>query len=457
VKKGIIGCLAVAGGFFVIIMAIGVITTFMNPPAATTTPTTTKPAAVETMPATTAPAYPTQPTQQTQPTAPLTLPTTTTSGQPTSQIIPTAPALHMELADAEYLELIEVSAAATGNPDSVKLTLTSTSSSSIEITVSPGVIFDPLPECQSCSLVVIQEQKVFLPVREYSVTVDVATASLEMGKAAPGAGEGLELGFSGASGDLQQLLVVGDFLDEPSFRLKQFGIWVVNDNPMRDDFPAAGCPELGSPNDAEVEQLRSLFARAGLDPEQYRTLTTAMFLELLDARNQGLIEVSATGIGSLERVVLSMTSKSERILDITIPIGIIFDSLSSSIQGMVVIAPKSVVLHPFEASVKVNVEAACANMRLDMPEETDSLVMRAEPAGGDLIKLLELPEFQNQTYRVQQFAIWTITDNPTSDGYVGIATGYQIWGTGPSTGEIETMRTLFILAGIDTGQYKVFQ
>jgi len=454
-NKFVVGCLAVAGGFFVIIMAIGVITSLMNPPTATTTPTTTKPTAAETMPVTTAPTYPTQPTQQTQPTAPLTLPTTTTPVQTTSQVTPTEAALHMELANAEFLELIVVSLASTGSPDSAKLILTSTSSGSIEITIPCGAIFDPMPECQGCRLVVIQEQKVFLPVRDYSITVDVATASLEMGIQAPGAGEGMVVHMSGVSGQLEQLMLLQDFLDAP-YRIKQFGIWVITDNPMRQDFPTAGCPELGSPSNADIEQLRNLLSTAGLDPEQYRALTTAIFVELLQARNQGLIEVSATGIGSLERIVLSLTSKSERILDITIPIGIIFDSISSSIQGMVVIAPESVVLHPFEASVKVNVEAACANMRLDMPEETDGLVMRTEAAGGDLIKLLELSEFQNQTYRVQQFSIWTITDNPAKGGYVGIATGYQIWGTGPSDSEIETMQTLFVLADIDTSLYKVF-
>ena len=456
-KKFVIGCLAIVGVFFIVMLAIGVFTALFNPTETTTTTATTTVAEVETMPVTSVTP------SQTQQTIPLT--STTPSGTqqtaPTTTSIVTPPAqaaLKFDLTIAQSMDMVETIAYGTGNLETIKLSLTSTSSSPLEITIEPGAIFNPTAGSDICSMVVIEEQKVLLESNQASAIVDISTASIDMYLDVPDEGDTLVLNTNTAGGDLRKLLKLSDFLLEPSFRIKQFAVWAITDNPAREDYTSVSYPGLGSnPSDDEIETIRNLFLKAGLDPEKYKAITTAMFVELIDAQNRGLIEVNAAGIGSLESIKLYLTSKSENILEITIQIGTIFDSQSTSIQGMVVIAPKTVILHPYEISVSVSVEAACANMQLDMPDESDSLTLRAALAGGDLMKLLTLPDFQHQTYRVQQFAIWTITDNPTSDGYVGLATGFQIYGTGPSQSEIESIRNLFILAGIDPIQYKVFQ
>lgn len=54
--------------------------------------------------------------------------------------------------------------------------------------------------------------------------------------------------------------------------------------------------------------------------------------------------------------------------------------------------------------------------------------------------------------RVQQFAIWTITDNPTKDGYVGI--GSFGFGSGPGKTELARIKALFKAAGIPTTKYR---
>ena len=173
---------------------------------------------------------------------------------------------------------------------------------------------------------------------------------------------------------------------------------------------------------------------------------------LIQAQSDGLIEVYACGAGSLEIMKLSLTSKSADKLQIIIRTGTIFESLSASIQGMVVIKEKSVLLQPYEAGRTVEVDAACYNMERDVPGDDDALALSTTIAGGDLEKLLSLPDFQNESYRVQQFAIWTITDNPERDGYVGI--GYFGFGSGPSDEEIAKIRILFEEAGISTGKYQ---
>jgi len=73
----------------------------------------------------------------------------------------------------------------------------------------------------------------------------------------------------------------------------------------------------------------------------------------------------------------------------------------------------------------LNIDAACASMELTAPSESDNLTLSIETPPEDLNKLLYLSDFRSETYRVQQFAIWTITDNPERDGYVGIATGFK--------------------------------
>jgi hypothetical protein len=73
-------------------------------------------------------------------------------------------------------------------------------------------------------------------------------------------------------------------------------------------------------------------------------------------------------------------------------------------------------------------------------------------AKEDLLKLLGLSDFQDETFRVQQFAIWTITDNPARDGYVGL--GRFVYGTGPEDEEIERIRILFERAGISIDKYR---
>jgi len=94
-------------------------------------------------------------------------------------------------------------------------------------------------------------------------------------------------------------------------------------------------------------------------------------------------------------------------------------------------------------------------MELDMPGESDTFLIRSVPATEDLAKLLNLPDFADETFRVQQFAVWTITDNPTRDGYIGI--GYFGFGTGPDDEEILRIQALFANAGISTDNYQALQ
>jgi hypothetical protein len=436
VRKFVIGSLSLV----LVTVAIAFISTMSGSPDATTTLTTTPAIGVNTTPPT--PMTP----AQTQQTIPDTL----------VEITPTQATMKLELLTAQTMGFIEVSAHGTGNLETIKLSLTSKSGSPIEVSVLPGTIFDPQPAGGKSSMVVIEETKVLLPPNQTSELVSISAASINMRQDVPGESDTLTLNTTSVSGDLRKLIKLSDFQSDPSFRLQQFAIWTITDDPERDDYIGIGYFGSGSgPSDEEIENIRVLFQKAGVQPEEYQALKAAVYVELIDAQNRGLIEVSACGVGSLESIKLYLTSKSDTTLEIAILIGTIFDAQSTSIQGMVVIAQKTVILYPYETSKSISVDAACANMRLSMPGESDALTLRIALASGDLIKLLNLPDFQKETYRVQQFAIWTITDNPERDDYIGI--GYFGSGSGPSDAEIENIRVLFVKAGIQTDQYRVFQ
>jgi len=177
-------------------------------------------------------------------------------------------------------------------------------------------------------------------------------------------------------------------------------------------------------------------------------------VDLIEAKRRGLVEVAASGVGNLDRILLTLTSNSAKVLRVAILPGTIFDSQSASIQSMLVLTEKLVFLIPHERIESIKVDAACGNMRLDLPGKSDTLTLSLSPASGDLMKLLSLPDFQEETTRVRQFAIWTITDNPGRRDYMGIATGFQIFGTGPSDEEIGRIRVLFEKSGIPTNKYE---
>ncbi|MBI5650136.1 MAG: hypothetical protein HZC40_06795 [Chloroflexi bacterium] len=68
------------------------------------------------------------------------------------------------------------------------------------------------------------------------------------------------------------------------------------------------------------------------------------------------------------------------------------------------------------------------------------------PRNPDLSALINLPDFTKEPIRVQQFAIWTITDNPARDAYMPVSDA-QTSG-GPMTAEFTRIRELFLLAKI---------
>src|SRR3990170_7702427 len=81
----------------------------------------------------------------------------------------------------------------------------------------------------------------------------------------------------------------------------------------------------------------------------------------------------------------------------------------------------------------------------------DAFTISTGAASARLLRLLAVPDFADASFRGQQFAVWTITDNPARTGYVGL--GSFGVGSGPSNDEMAEIKALFKKAGLDVTDY----
>ncbi len=198
---------------------------------------------------------------------------------------------------------------------------------------------------------------------------------------------------------------------------------------------------------SDVQQVTALTQLTPLGMEVQKA-------SLLEAVSGGLAVARAWGKG-LERVELTLKSQVIYNLEVTIPAGMIFEAISSEVQNMLVRQGTLAVLPP-GAEVTIEVQVACANMQKKEPGGGDEFKVSPALAGEDLLKLLALPEFQFVPIRLRQFAVWTITDNPGRDYYVGVSTARGI-SEGPSGDEFDQVKNLLEKAGIEPGKYNAFR
>ena len=179
-----------------------------------------------------------------------------------------------------------------------------------------------------------------------------------------------------------------------------------------------------------------------------------LVIDLAEAEEQGLVQADITG-RDLDWIDLVLESLTPDSLEVEIPIGTLFQAQSSGTQNMVVIAESMVFLETEGSSEPLTLQVSCASMQLHIPDEEDQFTISREPVPADLVKLLNLPAFQEAYSFVQQFAIWTITDNPPRDGYRGL--GYFGVGYPPDEEEMADIRALFEEAGIPTENYQALR
>jgi hypothetical protein len=165
-------------------------------------------------------------------------------------------------------------------------------------------------------------------------------------------------------------------------------------------------------------------------------------------------EVSARGDG-LESAAVQLRLMQAGIARVQVPAGTLFKPRNRAMQTMVARKTVSALLRSQAEVVELQIPVACANMRLDTPGSENTFTVLAPAEGGDLAKLLVTNDFGEAPFRVQQYAIWTITDNPHRSGYVGIGSYFS--GEPPDREELASVRQLFAVAGIDHRRYRALR
>lgn len=198
------------------------------------------------------------------------------------------------------------------------------------------------------------------------------------------------------------------------------------------------------PNIADTENTLSL-------PNPTPDAIPSLWFSLPDAIDRNIVEASVTG-DDLTEVSLSLRSICNEPVTIEVPVGTLFQPSSEQIQSMIVTSHLAIDLHPLEEKA-TNISVACINMHLKVPGKSDRLSI-AIAQSGVLQDLLVTDEFSSAPFDIRQYAIWTITDNPTRQGYTSI--GSFGFGTGPDDDDMIKVFSLLVRAEVDPGKYRAF-
>lgn len=174
---------------------------------------------------------------------------------------------------------------------------------------------------------------------------------------------------------------------------------------------------------------------------------------LLQAVRGRVVQTSAIGAG-LASIRLSIETLHSTPMIVAIEPGTLFRARSKKTQNMVSRSSKLVFMEPHRGAIELTVSAACANMNLKTPTSDDRFDVADDLTSDNMARLLSSKAFKSSAFRVQQFAIWTLTDNPGRGGYVGIG---AIVGTGPSKTELESIKLLFAQAGLNPSRFQALR
>lgn len=308
--------------------------------------------------------------------------------------------------------------------------------------------------------------------------VSVLAGCMNMHRDEPGPAHLLTIEAPIEESDLQRLITHPEFPIAP-FRTQQFAIWTVTDNPST--YVGIGGFGFGSgPTDAELKDIKRLLDDAAIDSTKFIAFGGARPQTKPPISNPPIVipspppavetptrelevavanqEVTANAVGAgLSRVRLQLISHAERDLNIVVPAGIQFHS-DGSVQNMVVAKAASILLKKDQTESR-SIDAHCMNMKRNEPQGTDRLMVKFPPHHDPLVRLVAVPNFQQANPKRRQFAVWTLTDNPGRNQFVGITTSQFGIGNGvtPTTEDIAAIREMFILAKIDPRRFAALE
>jgi len=137
-----------------------------------------------------------------------------------------------------------------------------------------------------------------------------------------------------------------------------------------------------------------------------------------------LVHWRAISPGGLGFIDLELEAKEPIV--IVIPAGTVFSAQDEGTQSLITVKELEVALKP-GAKQTVSVPVVCYEMELNDPEEGMSFVGVGNTTNPHLILLLKSPTFEEETFRIKQFAVWTILERPRSRyDYCGLSLGTDV-------------------------------
>ena len=173
---------------------------------------------------------------------------------------------------------------------------------------------------------------------------------------------------------------------------------------------------------------------------------------ILKAIDEGLVDLSISGNG-LEKISIKIVSKLENAIGIGFTPGLTFLTTSADVQPMAAVEFCEIVLEP-DSPVELELEVTCANMDLEAPTPEDSFTI-SEPLDPALSRLAWAISDSEESFRVNQFAVWIVTNDPQIGQFRRISSG-PAPGSGPFVEEIERIKYLFEIADIPIEDYAAF-
>ncbi len=139
------------------------------------------------------------------------------------------------------------------------------------------------------------------------------------------------------------------------------------------------------------------------------TPTPAPGTNITDLLDGGTIELVARG-ESIQAVNLSIANLADRTIAVTVPIGMYLDSEGGGFQSMITTRAAEVSIPP-NRTVLFDVQAACADIDLDVPVNADLFGTIGDSPYPVLVPALTRLDASGATIDAKQSAVWIVTDD----------------------------------------------
>ena len=353
-----------------------------------------------------------------------------------------------------------------GGLDKIWINLKSKDERTLQIKVPPGLIFTAVRTNTQNMVTRVEEAVIVEPLQEkYRFSVRVACAN--MGKATPKAEDRFRITEQLEDGSDMLKLISAPGFAETEFRVQQFAVWTVESNPK--EFVGIGTGSSGSgPSIAEMEEIRALLVEAGIslkrDHKFRGPVGPPIQMGLEQALRDGHVEMNVTGLRE-SSISVSLQSKSDDPLEVTIPVGYRFRCETAPVSDMVVKTERAFKLTHYLHRKQWQIDSVSESMQKPPPEGDHVLISSPKKVEDEqVLRLLSVPRdflpttaSRDRYRRICQLAYWIFLHNPDLANCTQACAlaSSQYWSAPPKTEEIAQIRQLFQKLEFNPEDFKI--